>query len=40
VSAPIRLAPPQAIHRLVTDAAPPAPIAAMLAQAGVTVTLA
>lgn len=39
-SAAIRLAPPQSIHRLVTDAAPPAAIAAMLAGAGVTLTLA
>jgi DeoR family glycerol-3-phosphate regulon repressor len=39
-SAPIRLAPASAIHRLVTDAAPPADIAAMLAAAGVRLTLA
>lgn len=39
-TAPIRLAPPQAINRLVTDAPPPAPIATMLTEAGVTVTLA
>lgn len=39
-SAPIQLADPSAIHRLVTDAAPPAAIAALLAAAEVEVVLA
>ncbi len=39
-SAPIRIAEPEAFHRLVTDAPPPPAIADMLAEAGVTVTLA
>lgn len=38
-TAPIRLAAPEAVHGLITDAAPPAPVAALLAAAGVTVTL-
>ncbi|MGB8813958.1 MAG: DeoR/GlpR family DNA-binding transcription regulator [Paracoccaceae bacterium] len=39
-TAPIRLAEASAVHRLVTDAAPPADIANMLAVAGVAVSLA
>lgn len=39
-SAPIRIADPAAVARLVTDAAPPAPVAAMLAAAGITLDLA
>lgn len=38
-SAPIRIADPEAFHRLVTDAPPPLDIADMLAEAGITVTL-
>ena len=39
-SAPIRVCPPEAIRRLVTDTAPPGEIGAMLAAAGVAVTVA
>jgi DeoR family glycerol-3-phosphate regulon repressor len=39
-SAPIRIAPPDRFARLVTDAPPPPDIAAMLAAAGVAVTVA
>ena len=39
-TAPIRICVPEAIHRLVTDAAPTGDLAALLAQAGVEVTLA
>ena len=39
-TAPIRIAQPEAFHRLVTETAPPGPIAALLAAAGVEVTLA
>lgn len=39
-TAPIRIANPDAFHRLVTNAPPPPDIADMLAKAGVTVTLA
>lgn len=39
-SAPIRIAEPAAITRLVTDAAPPGPVNALLQGAGVAVTLA
>ncbi len=39
-SAPIRIAPPDRFARLVTDAPPPEPIAALLAAAGVAVTVA
>ena len=39
-TAPIRITGPEAIHRLVTDAAPTGDLAALLAQAGVEVTLA
>ncbi|MDT8855584.1 DeoR/GlpR family DNA-binding transcription regulator [Paracoccaceae bacterium Fryx2] len=38
-AAPIRVAAPSAFHRLVTDAAPPADIAALLAAAGVQIAL-
>jgi len=37
-SAPIRIAEPEAFHRLVTDAPPPPDIADMLAEAGISVT--
>lgn len=39
-AAPIRIADPEAFHRLVTDAPPPPDIADMLAEAGISVTLA
>lgn len=39
-TAPIRIADPEAFHRLVTDAPPPPDIADMLAEAGISVTLA
>ena len=39
-AAPIRIANPEAFHRLVTDAPPPPDIADMLAEAGISVTLA
>jgi DeoR family transcriptional regulator, glycerol-3-phosphate regulon repressor len=39
-TAPIRIAEPEAFHRLVTDAPPPPSIADMLAEAAITVTLA
>lgn len=39
-AAPIRIADPQAFHRLVTDAPPPTDIEDMLAEAGIAVTLA
>lgn len=39
-TAPIRIAPPEAIHRLVTDVAPVGALAGLLAAAGVAVTLA
>lgn len=39
-SAPIRIASPDAFHRMVTDAPPPPDIADMLAEAGISVTLA
>lgn len=39
-TAPIRIAEPEAFHRLITDAAPPPDIADMLAEAGVSITLA
>ena len=38
--APIRIAEPEAFHRLVTDAPPPPDISDMLAEAGISVTLA
>lgn len=38
--APIRIASPEAFHRLVTDADPPPDIADMLAEAGISVTVA
>ena len=39
-AAPIRIADPEAFHRMVTDAPPPPDIADMLAEAGISVTLA
>ena len=39
-AAPIRIADPETFHRLVTDAPPPPDIADMLAEAGISVTLA
>jgi DeoR family transcriptional regulator, glycerol-3-phosphate regulon repressor len=39
-SAPVRIAPPEAFHRLVTDAAPTGALADLLAVAGVEVVLA
>jgi DeoR family transcriptional regulator, glycerol-3-phosphate regulon repressor len=39
-AAPIRIADPQSFHRLVTDALPPPDIEDMLAEAGISVTLA
>ncbi len=39
-TAPIKIAEPEAFHRLVTDAPPPPDISDMLAEAGISVTLA
>lgn len=39
-SAPVRIAPPDAFHRLVTDAPPKGPLAALLSSAGIEVILA